>query len=103
MPTQYVPYSPSVETLKDDEEQTFNDIIASMQRLDGRTREQYSHHVRVSHGKSHGLAVGEFTVLDNLPELLAQGLFAHAATYPVIVRRLPKMSYLIRNEECAQC
>ncbi|RZK24080.1 MAG: catalase [Hymenobacter sp.] len=86
MPAQYVPYNPSVETPKDDEEQTFKDIIASMQRLDGRTREQYGHHVRVSHGKSHGLAVGELTVLGNLPEPLAQGLFAQAATYPVIVR-----------------
>ncbi|RZK31089.1 MAG: hypothetical protein EOO63_05035, partial [Hymenobacter sp.] len=86
MSTHYVPYSPSVETPKGDEEQTFKDIIASMQRLDGRTREQYGHHVRVSHGKSHGLAIGELTVLDNLPEPLAQGLFAQAATYPVIVR-----------------
>lgn len=86
MSSNYVPYSPSVETFKDDEEKTFNDIIASMQRLDERTREQYSHHVRVSHGKSHGLAVGELTVLGDLPEPLAQGLFAQAATYPIIVR-----------------
>jgi hypothetical protein len=86
MSAKYVPYNPGVETPKEDEEQTFNDIIASMRRLDGRTREQYGQHVRVSHGKSHGLAVGELTVLGNLPEPLAQGLFAHAATYPIIAR-----------------
>ncbi|GAB3702751.1 catalase family protein [Spirosoma flavus] len=57
-----------------------------MKRLDGRTHEAYGHHVRVSHAKSHGLAVGELVVLDNLPEELAQGLFAKLATYPVIVR-----------------
>lgn len=86
MSTQYVPYSAGVEQPADDEQQVFADIIASMTRLSERTRAQVGHEVRVSHGKSHGLAVGELTVLDNLPEPLAQGLFAHPATYPVIVR-----------------
>ena len=86
MSTHYVPYSPGVEQPKDDEPQTISDIIASMTRLSERTRAQYGREVRVSHGKSHGLAVGELTVFDNLPEPLAQGLFAHAATYPVVVR-----------------
>lgn len=86
MQTQYVHYSPRVETFSEDEVQVINDIIASMRRLNDRTREMYRHNVRVSHGKSHGLAIGELTVLDNLPESLAQGLFAKAATYPIIVR-----------------
>lgn len=86
MSTQYVPYSPTVETRQPDEDQVVADIIASMTRLSERTRAQNGHEVRVSHGKSHGLAVGELTVFDNLPEPLAQGLFAHPATYPVIVR-----------------
>lgn len=86
METQYVLYRPDVETLLEDESQIIDDILASMHRLSGRTREQYGHNVRVSHAKSHGLAVGELTVLDNLPEPLAQGLFAQSATYPLIVR-----------------
>lgn len=86
MPAQYVPYSPGVEQPLEDEQQIISDIIASMTRLAGRTHEQYGKEVRVSHGKSHGLAVGELTVLDNLPEPLAQGLFAHPATYPIIAR-----------------
>ncbi len=86
METQYVLYNPGVETLLDDETQTIDDIITSMRRLNDRTKEIYGHNVRVSHGKSHGLAVGELTVLDHLPEPLAQGLFAQAGTYPVIVR-----------------
>ena len=86
MSSQYVPYSAGIEKPIEDEEQVISDIIASMRRLSERTREQYGHQVRVSHGKSHGLAVGELTVFDNLPEPLAQGLFAHAATYPVLVR-----------------
>lgn len=83
---QYVLYRPDVEVIGKDEEQTINDILASMRRLDGRTQEVYGHHVRVSHAKSHGLAVGELAVLDNLPEPLAQGLFAKAGRYGVIVR-----------------
>ncbi len=86
MQTQYIFYSPSVETVTDEEGQVIDDIIASMRRLSERTREMYGHQVRVSHGKSHGLAVGELTVLDNLPEPLAQGLFVKAASYPVVVR-----------------
>ena len=86
MEKQYVLYSPSVERITEDESQVINDIIASMRRLNERTREMYGHHVRVSHGKSHGLAVGELTVMDGLAEPLAQGLFAQAATYPIIVR-----------------
>ncbi len=87
MADQYVLYRPEVETPLEDEQQVIDDIIASMTRLSRRTHEQYGHNVRVSHGKSHGLAVGELTVLENLPEPLAQGLFAAGgATYPVIVR-----------------
>ena len=82
----YVKYNPEVETLVENEQQIIQDVIASMTRLDGRTKEQYGKHVRVSHAKSHGLAVGELTVLPDLPEYLAQGLFANTCVYPVIVR-----------------
>lgn len=82
----YVLYQPEVETLLEDEQKTINEIIESMTRLSGRTKEKYGHNVRVSHAKSHGLAVGELTVSDNLPEYLAQGLFAKGGSYPVIVR-----------------
>jgi hypothetical protein len=86
MITQYVQYRSGVETIAEDEEQTINDILASMHRLNDRTREMYGHNVRVSHGKSHGVAVGELIVLDELPEHLAQGLFTKGATYPIIAR-----------------
>jgi hypothetical protein len=82
----YVDYHPEVEQPIDDEQQIIADILASMQRLDQRTHSMYGQHVRVSHGKSHGLAVGQLTVSDNLPTHLAQGLFAKPATYPIIAR-----------------
>lgn len=86
MTTNYVLYRPEVETIGEDENQIIDDILASMKRLDGRTQEMYGHHMRVSHAKSHGLAVGELTVLDNLPEHLAQGLFAKPGTFGIVVR-----------------
>ncbi len=86
MTKQYVCYRPEVEILLEDENQIIDDILASMHRLNARTSEMYGHSVRVSHAKSYGLATGELTVLDNLPDYLAQGLFSQAGTYPIIVR-----------------
>ncbi len=86
MENKYVAYSPEVEVLTKDENHVIDEIIASMSRLSDRTREKYGHNVRVSHAKSHGLAVGELTVADNLPGYLAQGLFSKPGKYPVIVR-----------------
>jgi len=38
------------------------------------------------HVKTHGYARGEFRVLPNLPDELAQGLFARDVVYPAVVR-----------------
>jgi catalase len=42
--------------------------------------------LRNDHAKSHGLVWGEFSVEDNIPELLKVGVFAQSKTYPVWVR-----------------
>jgi hypothetical protein len=86
MTSLYVEYHPEVEKPIADEEQVINDIIASMHRLSDRTHEMYGQRVRVSHGKSHGLAVGELIIPDDLPAHLAQGLFSQPGTYPIIAR-----------------
>ncbi|RZL05558.1 MAG: hypothetical protein EOO89_26170, partial [Pedobacter sp.] len=82
----YVKYSPEVEQPLENEQQLIDDVIASMNRLDGRTKEMYGKHVRVSHAKSHGLAVGKLVVQDNLPDHLAQGLFSKPDSFDIIVR-----------------
>ena len=86
MSASFVAYSDAVEVIADDETETIDKILESMHRLSGRTQTQYGHAIRVSHAKSHGAAVGELTVLDDLPEPLKQGLFAEPKTYPVIAR-----------------
>lgn len=82
----FVRYSDAVESIPADEAQTIDAIIASQRRLSERNRAKDGKAVRVSHGKAHGLAVGELAVLDDLPAPLAQGAFQPGARYPVIAR-----------------
>ena len=46
----------------------------------------YRHAYRPVHAKSHGVVTGTLRVLPNLSAHLAQGLFAKAASYPVLLR-----------------
>jgi len=82
----FLPYSPEVETVPEDEGETIDAILQSMHRLSARTREQVGHTIRVSHAKSFGAAVGVLEVLDGLPEELRQGLFGKRARFDVVAR-----------------
>ena len=86
MANSYVLYTDTVETIPGDEHETIDKILESMHRLTGRTEKQYGHAIRVSHAKSHGVAVGELDVYGNLSEPLRQGLFAEPRRYAVIAR-----------------
>ncbi|MGI4790238.1 MAG: catalase family protein [Janthinobacterium lividum] len=86
MSSSFVPYSDSVEVVSEDETETIDKILESMHRLSDRTQKKEGHAIRVSHAKSHGFAVGELAVLDDLPGSLRQGLFAKPSRYSVIVR-----------------
>ena len=82
----YVPYSDSVEVIQPDEAQISQRIVDSMARVNRLMYEKYRHAIRDAHAKSHGILKGELKVYENLPEHLAQGLFAVPKTYPVILR-----------------
>ena len=82
----FVRFGEDAERIPADEERTINAIIESMHRLSGRTHAKLGKAVRVSHAKAHGLAIGGLTMLNDLPEPLAQGLFTSGASYPAIVR-----------------
>ncbi len=81
-----VRYTPSVEVIEDDEQQTIEALIETMTKIQQKTYEDGGHAIRSVHAKSHGLIDAELIVADNLPVPLAQGLFAHAGTYPVVMR-----------------
>lgn len=82
----YCPYTPDVEVKASDEAALIDKIVQSMARVNARAFDQYRHAIRDAHAKSHGIVVGHLEVYKNLPEHLAQGLFARAGRYPVVIR-----------------
>ena len=82
----YLLYSPEVETIEPDEQETHAKIIDVMTKGQNITQDKYGKAVRISHAKTHGVLKGELVVHDNLPIELAQGMFAKGATYPALVR-----------------
>ncbi len=82
----YLLYSPELETIAPDEHITFDELSRTMQHITRHMATRYRHAYRPVHAKSHGVLVGTLEVPPNLPELLAQGLFAQAGPHPVIMR-----------------
>ena len=82
----YLPYSSSVETPAADEHVIFDELSRTMQHITRTMATRYRHAYRPVHAKSHGVLVGTMEVLPNQPQALAQGLFAKAASYPVVMR-----------------
>ncbi len=81
-----VRYSPVVEKPIDNEEQVHQQLMETMRSIEETTSKDYDHAVRAVHAKAHGIFEGELTVASNLPPELAQGLFARAGTYNVVMR-----------------
>lgn len=79
-------FEPSFETVEEDEAETTASLLESLQGIAETTTTHCKHAMRSVHAKSHGLIRGELRVLDNLPPELAQGLFAEAGSYPVVMR-----------------
>ncbi len=79
-------YQPSFEQPAPDEAETTRALTEAMRGIVETTAQDYGRAVRSVHAKSHGLLKGELRVLANLPEELAQGVFADARTYPVVLR-----------------
>lgn len=82
----YLRYSPSVEKPEPNEEAVFEELSQTMQHITRTMASHYRHAYRPVHAKSHGVLVGSFTVPAGLDGSLAQGLFAQAGMYPVILR-----------------
>ncbi len=81
-----VVYSPNFEKPEPDEQKTQGEINENLQKIRETTLRDGGRPLRGVHAKSHGLLRGELTVLENLPATLAQGLFAKAGKYPVVMR-----------------
>lgn len=81
-----VRYDPSFEVPEEDEQDTIDRIIESMLKIGGTVATDEGHAFRTVHAKSHGFVVGELAITADIPSLLAQGLFASPARYPVVLR-----------------
>lgn len=79
-------YSDNLEKPGEDEQQVIAELVETMRGISEKTHADGSQALRSVHAKSHGLLRGEIEVLPDLPTELAQGVFAQARRYPVIVR-----------------
>ncbi len=79
-------YSDDLETVEIDEPETARALAETMLSISHKTYRDGGHAIRGVHAKSHGLLEGEFRVLDGLPPVLAQGLFAKPASYKAFAR-----------------
>lgn len=83
---QPIVYDQTLEHLEIQEEQTTNELISILHDI-AETVFKNSHHARRGvHAKGHALVAGEIRILENLPEIYRQGLFAEAKIYPVLMR-----------------
>ncbi|MET3132100.1 hypothetical protein AAKU55_002370 [Oxalobacteraceae bacterium GrIS 1.11] len=81
-----LPYQPAYEIVEAEEEETKERLLRSLHKISDITYQDSGHGLRSVHAKSHGLLLGKMRVLDGLPPELAQGIFAKALSYPVVMR-----------------
>src|SRR5262245_8394558 len=86
MNPEYLKYTPGLESIKADESALTNDILKAMAATSQKTFDLRRHAFRDVFAKSNGFLKGELTVSADLPEQMRQGVFAHAATYPAVIR-----------------
>lgn len=79
-------YTPVLEHIDEDEPETVAAISETLLKIAKITYEDGHHGLRAVHAKSHALVHGQLQIAADLPPELAQGLFAQAGQYPVILR-----------------
>jgi hypothetical protein len=81
-----VRYTAEVEKVEAGEEHLIDDLTEVILGISRKTWADGHPAPRGVHAKSHALLCGELQILPGLPAERAQGLFARAASYPVILR-----------------
>jgi len=81
-----VRFTDSVETRKDDEQDTIEKLNATFDKILETTANDYGHAVRSVHAKAHGILEGTLTVHPDLPPELAQGMFSKPGEHKVYMR-----------------
>ncbi|MGK2882866.1 MAG: catalase family protein [Mycobacterium sp.] len=82
----YVRYHETVEKAAPDEEEIIDKLIEKLRGNSEYAYKKFHHGLRDAHAKSHGILRGDLHVYPDLAPELRQGLFATAASFPVIAR-----------------
>lgn len=85
-PREPLPFEPHFEQIPDDEDETVQEMVDVMRQIADKTYEDSGLGLRCVHAKAHGLLQGRMTVMPGLPAAYAQGAFALAGEYPLIMR-----------------
>ncbi len=83
---QPLPYADDVERIPSDEADDIQGVVQAMEMILAQGLARSGQFRADVHVKTHGYVPGEFRVLPNLPQELAQGLFASEMVYPAMVR-----------------
>ena len=79
-------YRPEIEHPDSDEQGTIDGIIRGMTQQSESVERREHHAACASHAKSSALVTGTLEIAADLPQELAQGLFATPGSHPVAVR-----------------
>lgn len=79
-------FDPSLEHPEPDEAETERALIDTLMSISHTTKAHAGVALRSVHAKGHGVLQGELRVLDNLPDVMVQGVFQRLARYPVVIR-----------------
>ncbi|WP_348760517.1 catalase family protein [uncultured Salinisphaera sp.] len=84
--TDYVRYRDDLETVPDNEDAQIDDIVRYLRITQKRTFDERRHATRDTHAKGQGFLKGTFTIEPDLPEELAQSLFATPGHHDAVLR-----------------
>jgi catalase len=82
----WVIYEDGVEREQPNEQAQIAAIVASMGRVQQAVFDRHRHALRDAHAKSHGILKGVLEVRKDLPDELAQGIFAAGRVYDLVAR-----------------
>jgi hypothetical protein len=83
---QPVIYDPAYEIPEQDEQQTIQALVSTLQSISDVTARDSGHGYRSVHIKSHGVLRGNLTVAPGLPPELKQGIFGQEQVYETVIR-----------------
>ncbi|WP_428531588.1 catalase family protein [Rhodopila sp.] len=79
-------FEPDMEHFEENEADTEIGLEDALKSIRETTFEHSGHAMRSVHAKSHGVLFGSLAVPENLPGVLAQGLFSKGGNYRVVMR-----------------